>query len=43
MYSFTIALLSGAAAAVRIQDGAVKSSWEGQAELISNLADKIEE
>ena len=43
MYSFTISLLLGAVSAVRIQDGAVKTSWEGQAELISNLADKIEE
>ena len=42
-YSFAISLLLGAVSAVRIQNGNVKTSWEGQDALINNLADKIEE
>ena len=42
-YSFAISLLLGAVSAVRIQNGEVKTSWEGQDALINNLADKIEE
>ena len=43
MKSFATSLLIGSTAAVRIQEGNFLSSWEGADDLISNLADKIEE
>ena len=43
MKSFAASLLLGSAVAVSIKDGAFSTSWEGADDLISNLADKIEE
>ena len=43
MNSFTLSLLFASATAVHLKEGLGLEQWDGQEDLISNLADKIEE